>query len=95
MGFKFLKDNVSEHDAYIAQERFNELVGHQLQIDIPEPNVLSIDNRPAVFNSINRNLNMIDEDEMNFILQQQRFKLIEMLHMKWHYQSNKNLHPPH
>lgn len=72
MGFKFLKEEQSPQEpAYIAQERFMELVNHT-----PET-PLSIDNRPAVFLQLNRNRNTIDDNEWNFILERQRKNLIE------------------
>jgi hypothetical protein len=66
MGFKFLNTEQSpDQPEYITQERFNELVEHQLN------------NRPAVFLNLNRNRNTIDETEWTYLLRQQRVNLIE------------------
>jgi hypothetical protein len=67
MGFKFLENNIPNEPEYITQERFNELVNHQL----------TIQNRPAVFLNLNRNRNTIDENEWNYLLQQQRRNLMD------------------
>jgi hypothetical protein len=77
MGFKFLKSKeVPDQPDHITQERFNELVQHQLQ---PEYLRLTTDNRPAVFLNLMRNRNDIDETEWTQILRRQRIDLIEYM----------------
>lgn len=77
MGFKFLKQQQPpDEPAHITQERFRQLIEHQLHNTI---NPLSVDNRPAVFLQLNRNRNTIDDNEWNFILQQQRRNLIDYM----------------
>jgi len=78
MGFKFLNtEQIPEQPEHITQERFNELVGHQLTMNIH--NTLTTDDRPAVFLNLNRNRNTINELEWNYILQRQRNSLIEYM----------------
>jgi hypothetical protein len=77
MGFKFLKDNVSDQPDYITQERFNELVGYQLNMNVHNP--LTVDNRPAVFLNLNRERDTISDDEWNHILKRQRESLIQYM----------------
>jgi hypothetical protein len=77
MGFKFLNNNISDQPEYITEERFNELVGHQLTMTTHNP--LSIDNRPAVFLNLNRDRDSIPEQEWNHILERQRQSLIEYM----------------
>ena len=70
MGFKFLKQQEAPAEPeHITQERFRQLVEHQL----------SVDNRPAVFLHLNRNRNTIDDNEWNYILLQQRRNLIDYM----------------
>jgi hypothetical protein len=75
MGFKFLNKNIPEQPDYITQERFNELVGHQLVMTTNNP--LSIDNRPAVFLNLNRERDSIPQQEWEHIIARQRQSLIE------------------
>ena len=75
--FKFFKNNIPEQPEYITQERFNELVGHQLTMNTHNP--LSINDRPAVFLNLNINRDSIPEQEWEHILQRQRRSLIEYM----------------
>lgn len=75
MGFKFLNNNIPQQPDYITQERFNELVGHQLTMTTHHP--LSTDNRPAVFLNLNMNRDSIHEQEWEHILARQRQSLVE------------------
>lgn len=77
MGFKFLKDNIPDQPEHITQERFNELVGYQLNMNIQTP--LSVDNRPAVFLNLNRERDSIPQQEWEHILKRQRESLIQYM----------------
>ena len=77
MGFKFLNQNIPEQPEYITQERFNELVGHQLTMNVNNP--LSTHNRPAVFLNLNMDRDSIPEQEWNHIIERQRRSLIEYM----------------
>lgn len=77
MRFKFLKDNIPDQPEYITQERFNELVGYQLNMNVNTP--LSVDNRPAVFLNLSRERDTISDDEWNHILERQRQSLIKYM----------------
>jgi len=74
MGFKFFKQE-DEND--ISNQLRNELIAEQMDFDVPQ--VLSTDNRPAVFLSLNRNRDTIDETEWTHTLRRQRVNLIEYM----------------
>ncbi len=80
MGFKFLKtEEIPDQPDHITQERFNELVEHQLQQPQPDYLRLTTDNRPAVFLNMMRNRNDIDEGLWTQMLRRQRVDLIEYM----------------
>ena len=75
MGFKFLTKNIPEQPNYITQERFNELVGHQLTMNTYNP--LSVDNRPAVFLNVRSRRDQISDQMWEHVIEEQRKRLIE------------------
>lgn len=89
MSFKFLKEEqVPDVPEHITQERFQELVAHQLDNPFdntnffepqPEYNRLTTDNRPAAFLTINLNRNEVSDEQMTALLRQQRTVLIEQM----------------
>jgi hypothetical protein len=78
MGFKFLNtEQIPEQPEYITEERFNELVGYQLNMDVHNP--LSTDNRPAVFLTLTTTRDGIPQQEWEHILERQRQSLIQYM----------------
>jgi hypothetical protein len=75
MGFKFFDNNIPDEPDHITEERFNELVGQQLTLNTQ--NILSTDNRPAVFLNLTTERDGIPQQEWEHILERQRQYLME------------------